>query len=83
MRNRMGQQLDPAASKSARSNKTNQKQCSGEFMELFGFGTKRQLINRRIAIIATQDVEQAELTSRTEALEKAGAVVELVSRTSS
>jgi len=48
-------------------------------MGLFGFGTKRQLINKRIAIIATQGVEQVELTSPREALQKAGAVVELVS----
>ncbi|KAA6460388.1 type 1 glutamine amidotransferase [Acidobacteria bacterium AB60] len=48
-------------------------------MGLFGFGTKRQLINKRIAIVATQSVEQVELTSPREALQKAGAVVELVS----
>ena len=48
-------------------------------MGLFGFGSKRQLINKRIAILATQGVEQVELTSPRKALEKAGAVVELVS----
>ncbi|WP_109488572.1 type 1 glutamine amidotransferase domain-containing protein [Occallatibacter savannae] len=48
-------------------------------MGLFGFGTKRQLVNKRIAIVATQGVEQIELTSPREALQKAGAVVELVS----
>lgn len=48
-------------------------------MGLFGFGTKRQLINKRIAILATQGVEQVELTSPRRALEKAGAIVELVS----
>ena len=48
-------------------------------MGLFGFGTKRQLINKRIAIVATQGVEQVELTSPRDALQKAGAVVELVS----
>src|SRR3954471_18861963 len=48
-------------------------------MGLFGFGTKRQLNGRRIAILATQGVEQVELTSPRKALEKAGAIVELVS----
>jgi len=45
----------------------------------FGFSTKRQLNGRRIAILATQGVEQVELTSPRKALEKAGAIVELVS----
>ena len=48
-------------------------------MGLFGFGTKQQLNGRRIAILATQGVEQVELTSPRKALEKAGAIVELVS----
>jgi len=48
-------------------------------MGLFAFGTKRQLVNKRIAILATQGVEQIELTSPRKALEKAGATVELVS----
>lgn len=48
-------------------------------MGIFGLGTKRQLIDKRIAILATQGVEQIELTSRRKALEKAGAIVELVS----
>jgi protease I len=48
-------------------------------MGFFGFSTKRQLKGRRIAIIATQGVEQVELTSPRKALEKAGAIVELVS----
>lgn len=48
-------------------------------MGLFGFGSKGQLVGRRIAILATQGVEQIELTSPGKALEKAGATVELVS----
>jgi protease I len=48
-------------------------------MGLFGFGTKGKLNGRRIAILATQGVEQVELTSPRKALEKAGATVELVS----
>ena len=48
-------------------------------MGFLGLGTKRQLINRRIAILATQGVEQVELTSPRKALEKAGATVDLVS----
>ena len=48
-------------------------------MGLFGFGNKRQLVNKRIAILATEGVEQVELTSPRKALEKAGATVELVS----
>ena len=48
-------------------------------MGLFGFGTKRKLNGRRIAILATQGVEQVELTSPRKALVKAGAIVELVS----
>src|SRR6195952_3052982 len=48
-------------------------------MGLFGLGTKRQLNGKRIAILATQGVEQVELTSPREALEKAGAIVDLVS----
>jgi protease I len=51
----------------------------GDNMGLFGFGSKRQLIGKRIAILATQGVEQIELTSPRKALEKAGAIVELVS----
>ena len=48
-------------------------------MGLFGLGNKRQLIGRRIAILATEGVEQVELTSPRKALEKAGATVDLVS----
>jgi protease I len=48
-------------------------------MGFFGLGTKRQLNGKRIAILATQGVEQVELTSPREALEKAGAIVDLVS----
>jgi protease I len=48
-------------------------------MGLFGFGSKKQLVGKRIAILATQGVEQIELTSPRKALEKAGATVELVS----
>jgi protease I len=48
-------------------------------MGLFGLGTKRQLMGRRIAILATQGVEQMELTSPRKALEKAGATVKLLS----
>jgi protease I len=48
-------------------------------MGLFGFGSKRPLIGKRIAILATQGVEQIELTSPRKALEKAGAIVDLVS----
>jgi protease I len=51
----------------------------GDYMGLFGFGSKRQLIGKRIAILATQGVEQVELTSPRKALMKAGATVELVS----
>src|SRR4051794_17053989 len=39
----------------------------------------KQLNGRRIAVIATQGVEQVELTSPRKAMEKAGATVELVS----
>jgi protease I len=48
-------------------------------MGFFGFGTKQQLNGKRIAILATEGVEQVELTSPRNALEKAGAIVELVS----
>ncbi|GAA3761823.1 type 1 glutamine amidotransferase domain-containing protein [Terriglobus aquaticus] len=48
-------------------------------MGLFGFGNKQPLAGKRIAIIATEGVEQVELTSPRKALEKAGATVELVS----
>jgi protease I len=48
-------------------------------MGLFGFSAKRKLDGKRISILATQGVEQVELTSPREALEKAGAIVELVS----
>ena len=48
-------------------------------MGLFGSSSKRQLNGRRIAILATQGVEQVELTSPRKALEKADAIVELVS----
>ena len=48
-------------------------------MGLFGFGSKRQLNGRRIAVLATQGVEQVELTSPRRAMEKAGATVDLVS----
>ena len=48
-------------------------------MRLFGVGSKRQLIGKRIAVLATEGVEQIELTSPRKALEKAGAIVELVS----
>lgn len=48
-------------------------------MGLFGFGKKRQLVGKRIAIIATQGVEQVELTSPRKALEQAGATVDLIS----
>ena len=48
-------------------------------MGFFGFSTKRKLNGKRIAILATQGVEQVELTSPRKALEKAGAIVELVS----
>lgn len=48
-------------------------------MGLFGFGNKRELAGKRIAIIATQGVEQIELTSPRKALEKAGATVDLIS----
>jgi protease I len=48
-------------------------------MGIFRFATKRRLIGRRIAILATQGVEQVKLASPRDALEKAGAVVELVS----
>jgi len=48
-------------------------------MGLFGIGSKPKLIGKRIAIIATQGVEQVELTSPRKALQKAGATVDLVS----
>ncbi len=48
-------------------------------MGLFGLSTKRPLKDRRIAILATQGVEQVELTSPRKALLKAGATVDLVS----
>ena len=48
-------------------------------MGIFGFSTKGKLKGKRIAILATQGVEQVELTSPRKALEKAGAIVELVS----
>src|ERR1700712_6026907 len=48
-------------------------------MGLFGFGTKRPLNGKVIAILATQGVEQIELTSPRKALQKVGAIVELVS----
>ena len=48
-------------------------------MGFFGFGSKRKLAGKRIAILATMGVEQVELTSPRKALEKAGATVELVS----
>lgn len=48
-------------------------------MGLFGIGSKPKLRGRRIAIIATRGVEQVELTSPKKALEKAGAVVDVVS----
>ena len=48
-------------------------------MGLFGLANKRQLIGKRIAILATEGVEQVELTSPRKALEKAGATVDLVS----
>jgi len=48
-------------------------------MGLFGFSTKRKLNGRRIAILATEGVEQVELTSPRKTLEKAGAIVDLVS----
>lgn len=48
-------------------------------MGFLGFGSKGQLTGKRIAILATQGVEQIELTSPRRALEKAGATVELVS----
>jgi len=48
-------------------------------MGLFGIGSKPKLIGKRIAIIATQGVEQVELTSPRKALRKAGATVDLVS----
>lgn len=48
-------------------------------MGLFGIGSKPKLIGKRIAILATNGVEQVELTSPRKALEKAGAKVDLVS----
>lgn len=48
-------------------------------MGIFGFGSKRTLKGKRIAILATQGVEQVELTGPRKALEKAGAIVEVVS----
>lgn len=48
-------------------------------MGFFGVGTRRQLVGRRIAILATQGVEQVELTSPLKALRKAGATVDLIS----
>ncbi len=43
------------------------------------FGRKRTLKGKRIAILATQGVEQIELTSPLKALRKAGAEVDLIS----
>lgn len=48
-------------------------------MGLFGFGSKSTLRGKRIAILATRGVEEVELTSPRKALEKAGAIVEVVS----
>ena len=48
-------------------------------MGFLGFGSKPVLRGKRIAILATQGVEQVELTSPRKALERAGAVVELIS----
>jgi protease I len=48
-------------------------------MGLFGIGSRPRLTGKRIAIIATQGVEQVELTSPRRALQKAGASVDLVS----
>lgn len=47
-------------------------------MALFGFGNKK-LQGKKIAIIATHGVEQVELTSPKNALEKAGATVHVIS----
>jgi protease I len=47
-------------------------------MGLFGFGEKK-LQGRRIAIICTYGVEQVELTSPKKALERAGAIVQVIS----
>lgn len=48
-------------------------------MGLFGIGSKPKLTGKRIAILATNGVEQVELTSPRKALEKAGATVDLIS----
>jgi protease I len=47
-------------------------------MGLLGFGRKR-LEGKRVAIIATYGVEQVELTSPRKALERAGAIVHVIS----
>ena len=47
-------------------------------MGFFGFGEKK-LQGRRIAIICTHGVEQVELTSPRKALERAGAIVQVIS----
>ena len=47
-------------------------------MGILGFG-KKQLRNRKIAILATHGVEQVELTSPRKALIKEGAIVHLIS----
>lgn len=47
-------------------------------MGLFGFGEKK-LQGRRIGIICTYGVEQVELTSPKKALERAGAIVDVIS----
>ena len=47
-------------------------------MALFGFGGKK-LQGKRIAILATNGVEQIELTSPKKALERAGAIVHVIS----
>ncbi len=48
-------------------------------MGLFGWGKAGKLSGKRIAILATEGVEQVELTSPRKALEKAGARVDLIS----
>jgi protease I len=48
-------------------------------MGLFGSGSKNKLKGMRVAILATQGVEQVELTSPKKALEKAGAIVHVIS----
>lgn len=48
-------------------------------MGILGFGSKPKLKGRRIAFLATQGVEQIELTSPKKALLKAGAIVDVVS----